>query len=139
MRRLGSGIRLRQQKKHLSVSSVGDPHLRTGDVIGIPLAPRDGRDRLQIRSRVRFRETNASSRLAFREARQKPLLLIVRAEAEQTLAEYLSWNVRVMVPPRLHPTAEYLIGNINDSGRLDVTFGQDQARVTYDLGNLAAG
>ena len=53
---------------------------------------------------------------------------IVRAEAEQTLAEYLSWNVRVMVPPRLHPTAEYLIGNINDSGRLDVTF-EDAAKV----------
>jgi len=30
---------------------------------------------------------------------------IVRAEAEQTLAEYLSWNVRVMLPARLHPTS----------------------------------
>lgn len=45
---------------------------------------------------------------------------IVRAEAEQTLAEYLSWNVRVMLPQRLHPLAEYLIGNLNDSGYLDV-------------------
>lgn len=44
---------------------------------------------------------------------------IVRAEAEQTLAEYLSWNVRVMLPSRLHPIAEYLIGNINDAGRLE--------------------
>src|SRR5437867_1365487 len=44
---------------------------------------------------------------------------IVRAEAEQTLAEYLSWNVRVMLPSRLHPAAEYLIGNINDNCRLE--------------------
>ncbi|MGH2499949.1 MAG: RNA polymerase factor sigma-54 [Candidatus Limnocylindria bacterium] len=45
---------------------------------------------------------------------------IVRAEAEQTLAEYLSWNVRVLLPARLHPIAEYLIGNLNDNGYLDV-------------------
>ncbi len=44
---------------------------------------------------------------------------IVRAEAEQTIAEYLSWNVRVIVPARLHHVAEYLIGNINDNGRLE--------------------
>jgi RNA polymerase sigma-54 factor len=55
---------------------------------------------------------------------------IVRAEAEQTLAEYLSWNVRVMVPSRLHPTAEYLIGNINDSGRLEGVTLEDAARLT---------
>ncbi|HET8569950.1 MAG TPA: RNA polymerase factor sigma-54 [Candidatus Limnocylindria bacterium] len=46
---------------------------------------------------------------------------IVRAEAEQSLAEYLSWNIRVMLPQRLHPIAEYLIGNINDDGFLDVS------------------
>ncbi len=55
---------------------------------------------------------------------------IVRAEAEQTLAEYLSWNVRVMLPSRLHPTAEYLIGNINDSGRLEGVTLEDAARLT---------
>ena len=46
---------------------------------------------------------------------------IVRAEAEQTLAEYLSWNVRVLLPRRLHHVAEYLIGNLNDGGYLEVT------------------
>ena len=44
---------------------------------------------------------------------------IVRAEAEQTLAEYLSWNVRVLLPKRLHIVAEYLIGNLNDNGYLE--------------------
>src|SRR5438094_9722544 len=55
---------------------------------------------------------------------------IVRAEAEQTLAGSLSWNVRVMVPSRLHPTAEYLIGNINDNGRLEGVTLEDAARLT---------
>ncbi|HET7701705.1 MAG TPA: RNA polymerase factor sigma-54 [Candidatus Limnocylindria bacterium] len=53
---------------------------------------------------------------------------IVRAEAEQTIAEYLSWNVRVMLPSRLHPTAEYLIGNINDNGRLEGITLEDAAK-----------
>src|SRR5256712_5448704 len=54
---------------------------------------------------------------------------IVRAEAEQTLAEYLSWNVRVMVPSRLHPVAEYLIGNLNDNGYLDISL-EEAAKAT---------
>jgi RNA polymerase sigma-54 factor len=45
---------------------------------------------------------------------------IVRAEAETTLAEWLSWNVRVLLPRRLHPVAEYIIGNLNDSGYLEL-------------------
>src|SRR5205814_9644949 len=44
---------------------------------------------------------------------------VVRAEAEQTLAEYLSWNVRVLLPKRLHVVAEYLIGNLNENGYLE--------------------
>src|SRR2546422_975168 len=45
---------------------------------------------------------------------------IVRAEAEQTLAEYLSWNTRVLLAQRLHPVAEYIIGNLNDNGYLEI-------------------
>ena len=45
---------------------------------------------------------------------------IVRAEAEQTLAEYLSWNTRVLLPKRLYPVAEYIIGNLNDFGFLEM-------------------
>jgi len=54
---------------------------------------------------------------------------IVRAEAEQTLAEYLSWNVRVQVAQRLHHVAEYLIGNLNDNGYLEGTV-EDAAAAT---------
>jgi RNA polymerase sigma-54 factor len=52
---------------------------------------------------------------------------IVRAEAEQTLAEYLSWNVRVLLPKRLHVVAEYLIGNLNENGYLEGTL-EDAAK-----------
>jgi RNA polymerase sigma-54 factor len=55
---------------------------------------------------------------------------IVRAEAEQTLAEYLSWNVRVMLPTRLHHVAEYIIGNINENGRLESVTLEDVAKAT---------
>lgn len=55
---------------------------------------------------------------------------IVRAEAEQTLAEYLSWNVRVILPSRLHAVAEYLIGNLNDHGLLDIPV-EEAARATH--------
>jgi len=54
---------------------------------------------------------------------------IVRAEAEQTLAEYLSWNVRVQVSQRLHHVVEYLIGNLNDNGYLEGTI-EDAAAAT---------
>jgi len=54
---------------------------------------------------------------------------IVRAEAEQTMAEYLSWNVRVLLPAPLQPTAEYLIGNINDNGYLEGVTVEDAARL----------
>jgi RNA polymerase sigma-54 factor len=43
---------------------------------------------------------------------------IARAEAEMTLGEYLSWNVRVLVARRLQPVAEVIIGDLNDAGYL---------------------
>ena len=45
---------------------------------------------------------------------------IARAEAEQTLGDYLSWNVRVLLPKRLQPVAEHIIGNLNDFGYLEM-------------------
>src|SRR5919201_4783700 len=55
-----------------------------------------------------------------RDAEDDELDPIVRAEAEQTLAEYLSWNARVLLPARLHPVVEYIIGNLNDNGYLEI-------------------
>ncbi|MDE3112357.1 MAG: RNA polymerase factor sigma-54 [Chloroflexota bacterium] len=45
---------------------------------------------------------------------------IARAEAETTLAEYLNWNVRVLLPKRLHKVAEEIVGDLNDMGYLEV-------------------
>src|SRR2546427_5077538 len=57
--------------------------------------------------------------LTQRDEEEDELDPVVRAEAEQTLAEYLSWNVRVLLPKRLHIVAEYLIGNLNENGYLE--------------------
>ena len=45
---------------------------------------------------------------------------IARAEAETTLAEYLTWNIRVLLPKRVQPVAEQIIGNLSESGYLEV-------------------
>src|SRR5947207_5865554 len=58
--------------------------------------------------------------LTQRDEEEDELDPIVRAEAEQTLAEYLSWNARVRLPARLHPVTGYIIGTLNDSGYLEM-------------------
>lgn len=45
---------------------------------------------------------------------------IARAEAETTLSEYLNWNMRVLLPKRLQPVAEEIIGDLNEFGYLDM-------------------
>jgi RNA polymerase sigma-54 factor len=54
---------------------------------------------------------------------------IARAEAETTLGEYLSWNVRVLLPGRLHAVAEHVIGNLNELGYLEIPI-EEVARET---------
>jgi RNA polymerase sigma-54 factor len=46
---------------------------------------------------------------------------IVRAEAEQTLSEYLLWNLRATLPRSHHSVAEYLVGSLNENGYLDIS------------------
>ena len=46
---------------------------------------------------------------------------IARAEAEFTLEEYLSWNLRAVLPPRLQPIGEYAIGALDGNGFLTST------------------
>src|SRR3989441_587110 len=62
---------------------------------------------------------------------------IVRAEAEQTLAEYLSWNTRVLLPKRLHPVAEYIIGNLNDFGYLEMPLDEVAKTLKVSLADAA--
>jgi RNA polymerase sigma-54 factor len=58
------------------------------------------------------------SSLMLRDEEDDELNPIVRAEAEQTLAEYLLWNLRASLPRNLYAIAEYLVGNLDDSGYL---------------------
>src|SRR5205814_2205682 len=64
---------------------------------------------------------------------------IARAEAEQTLAEYLSWNVRVLLPKRLQPVAEQIIGALNEFGYLDAKIEEiaEQTKVSVVGAELA--
>lgn len=43
---------------------------------------------------------------------------IARAEAEFTLAEHLRWSLRVLVPHRLLPVVEYIVGALDENGFL---------------------
>ena len=58
------------------------------------------------------------SSLMLRDEDDDELNPIVRAEAEQTLAEYLLWNLRASLPRHLYAIAEYLVGNLDESGYL---------------------
>jgi RNA polymerase sigma-54 factor len=43
---------------------------------------------------------------------------IARAEAEFTLQEHLDWNLRALLPSRLHAVVEYVIGALDENGFL---------------------
>ena len=43
---------------------------------------------------------------------------IARAEAEFTLDEHLTWNLYALLPERLHPVADYVIGALDENGFL---------------------
>ena len=46
---------------------------------------------------------------------------IARAEAEFTLEEHLTWNLYALLPARLHPVADYIIGALDGNGFLTET------------------
>jgi RNA polymerase sigma-54 factor len=46
---------------------------------------------------------------------------IARAEAEFTLDEHLTWNLYALLPLRLHPVADYVIGALDANGFLTQT------------------
>jgi RNA polymerase sigma-54 factor len=43
---------------------------------------------------------------------------IARAEADFTLEDHLTWNLHALLPSRLHPVADHVIGALDDSGFL---------------------
>lgn len=46
---------------------------------------------------------------------------IARAEAGFTLEDHLTWNLHALLPSRLHPVADYVIGSLDSNGFLTQT------------------
>jgi RNA polymerase sigma-54 factor len=57
---------------------------------------------------------------------------VVRAEAEQTLSEYLLWNLRAILPRTHHRISEYLVGSLNENGYLEVSLDEAIAATGVD-------
>src|SRR5436190_8746732 len=73
--RLGVGVGLDQQQRHVAVQAVGDPGLRAVDDVVVAVEPGDRADRLQVGAGVRLGQAQAAAHLAGRHQRQVlPLL-----------------------------------------------------------------
>ena len=46
---------------------------------------------------------------------------IARAEADFTLEDHLTWNLHALLPTRLHPVADHVIGALDSNGFLTQT------------------
>ena len=99
------------------MAAVGDPHLRAVDDVRVAVPARGGADRLQVGAGVRFRQADAGTRFAFREARQEPLLLVFGAVLRQHVAQH---EMRPENPGQAHPSARQLLEHDGEGGVVDV-------------------
>ena len=66
---------------------------------------------------------------------------IARAEADFTLEDHLTWNLHALLPSRLHPVADHVIGALDSSGFLTETDAEIAAATgvhTDDVGQVLA-
>jgi RNA polymerase sigma-54 factor len=66
---------------------------------------------------------------------------IARAEADFTLEDHLTWNLHALLPPRLHPVADHVIGALDSNGFLtqtDVEIAAATGVTTADVGQVLA-
>ena len=63
---------------------------------------------------------------------------VARAESEFTLAEHLIWNLRAVLPHRLRPVAEYVIGALDENGFLTQTDAEIADAIGVSLEDVAA-
>jgi RNA polymerase sigma-54 factor len=64
---------------------------------------------------------------------------IARAEASFTLQEHLDWNLRAVLPTRLHEAAMWVIGEIDDNGLLtasDEEIARESGSTTQDVARV---
>jgi RNA polymerase sigma-54 factor len=63
---------------------------------------------------------------------------IARAEADFTLEDHLTWNLHALLPTRLHPVAEHVIGALDSNGFLTETDAEIAAATGVHTDDVAA-
>lgn len=61
---------------------------------------------------------------------------IARAEADFTLEDHLTWNLHALLPARLHPVADHVIGALDENGFLTQTDEEIAAATGVDAGDV---
>ena len=61
---------------------------------------------------------------------------IARAEADFTLEDHLTWNLHALLPSRLHPVADHIIGALDSNGFLTETDAEIAAATGVEVGDV---
>jgi RNA polymerase sigma-54 factor len=61
---------------------------------------------------------------------------IARAEADFTLEDHLTWNLHALLPSRLHPVADHVIGALDSNGFLTETDAEIAAATGVDVDDV---
>jgi RNA polymerase sigma-54 factor len=61
---------------------------------------------------------------------------IARAEADFTLEDHLTWNLHALLPSRLHPVADYVIGALDSNGFLTQTDAEIAATTNVEVSDV---
>ena len=143
--RLRPRIGLHEHRQRVGVAGVGDPHLGAADDVVVTVAPRRGRDALQVGARARLGERDRGAPLPRRELRQVALLLLLGAVAGDHPAGH---RVAAEDAGDAHPAARDLLeGQRERHGvRLEPAVGlghgepeePEPAHALDDLGRVAA-
>src|SRR5918995_4801300 len=62
---------------------------------------------------------------------------IARAEADFTMEDHLTWNLHALLPSRLHPVADHVIGALDSNGFLTETDAEIAAATGVTLDDVA--
>ncbi len=61
---------------------------------------------------------------------------IARAEADFTLEDHLTWNLHALLPSRLHPVADHVIGALDSNGFLTQTDAEIAATTNVEISDV---
>jgi hypothetical protein len=106
VRGIGGGVGAGEEGKSVTLTSIGDEHLRARDQVMVALPARHGADGLDVRARVRLGEAEASTRDTACQPRQEALALLVGAVMENDEGGH---GVAVDHPRQGHPAPAQLL------------------------------